>query len=245
MALSVNYVLALPTRKAPPVPAVQRALEEAALRRASQLAEQRVTRLTGVLQMLSGINAALIRIQNRDEVMTETCRLAHRVGGYAIVMAALINPTTRMLARPVGWVGYEFLPEPGREFPVADHEAADSSLMGRVIRTGEAVLCEEHRTKSPYVIDGRDAMIGAGVHCLAVLPLRVDNTPVGAFLFGTRATAVIGQEEMLAARRSRLQPVVCAAVSGQAGRCALPVVFRAADGSRQARAVLRAPGAGC
>ena len=190
---AIDYVLKSNPKRL--VPAVQRALEEAALRRASQLAEQRVTRLTGVLQMLSGINSALIRIQNRDEVMTETCRLAHRVGGYAIVMAALINPTTRM-ARPVGWVGYEFLPEPGREFPVADHEAADSSLMGRVIRTGEAVLCEDIE-KSPYVIDGRDAMIGAGVHCLAVLPLRVDNTPVGAFLFGTRATAVIGQEEML------------------------------------------------
>jgi diguanylate cyclase (GGDEF)-like protein len=177
------------------VPAVQRALEDAALRRTSQLAEQRVTRLTGVLQMLSGINSALVRIQDRNEVMTETCRLAHRVGGYALVMVALINPSTRM-ARPVGWAGYEFLAEPGREFPVADHAADDSSLMGRVIRTGEAVLCQDIGS-SAFVIDGRDAMIAAGIHCLAVLPLQVDNTPVGAFLFGTRAPAIIGQEEML------------------------------------------------
>ncbi len=190
---AIDYVLKSNPKRL--VPAVQRALEEAALRRASQLAEQQLARLTGVLQMLSGINSALVRIQNRDEVMTETCRLAHRVGGYALVMVALINPTTRM-ARPAGWAGYEFLAEPGREFPVADHEADDSSLMGRVIRTGEALLCEDV-AQSAYVIDGRDALIAAGVHCLAVLPLRVDNTPVGAFLFGTRATAVIGQEEML------------------------------------------------
>jgi len=70
---------------------VERALQEAELRRTSQLAERQVARLTGVLQMLSGINSALVRIQNRDEVMAETCRLAHRVGGYTIAMLALIQ----------------------------------------------------------------------------------------------------------------------------------------------------------
>ena len=77
----------------------------------------------GVLQMLSGINGAVVRISNRDELLHETCRLAHRVGGYAVAMVALIDPTTRM-ARPVGWAGYEFLARPDEEFPVADHEAA-------------------------------------------------------------------------------------------------------------------------
>jgi diguanylate cyclase (GGDEF)-like protein len=190
---AIDYVLkSNPKRLAP---AVKRALSEAALRRTNEIAEQRVARLTGVLQMLSGINSALVRIQDREEVLAETCRLAHRVGGYAVVMVALINPATRM-ARPVGWAGYEFLDKPDKEFPVADHEAADSSLMGRVIRTGEAILCEDVQN-FPHVIDGRDELIAAGVRSLAVLPLRVDNTPVGAFLCGTRMIGVIGQEELL------------------------------------------------
>jgi diguanylate cyclase (GGDEF)-like protein len=190
---AIDYVLKNNPKRL--VPAVQRALAEAALRRARHTAEQRVARLTGVLQMLSGINSALIRIRNRKEIMSETCRLAHQVGGYQVVMVALINPTTRM-ARPAGWAGYEFLAEPDREFPVADREADDSSLMGRVIRSGEAVLCEDVAT-FPHVIDGRDALMAAGVRSLAVLPLRVDATPVGAFLCGTGAAAVISQEEML------------------------------------------------
>ena len=154
-----------------------------------------VARLTGVLQMLSGINSALMRIQNRDEVMTETCRLAHGVGGYALAMVALIDPTTRM-ARPVGWAGWDFLAHPEREFPVADHENADSSLMGRVIRTGVAMLCEDIE-RFPFAIAGREELIAAGVRSLACLPLRVDNTPVGAFLCGTRTTGVIGPDELL------------------------------------------------
>src|SRR6267143_6030708 len=154
---AIDYVLKSNPKRL--VPAVARALQEAELRRTSQLAEQQVARLTGVLQMLSGINTALVRIQNRDEVMAEACRLAYGIGGYALAMVALINPTTRM-ARPVGWAGYEFLSNPEAEFPVADHESRDSSLMGRVMRTGEAALCEDIE-RFPYVINGRDKLIAA------------------------------------------------------------------------------------
>jgi diguanylate cyclase (GGDEF)-like protein len=190
---AIDYVLKSNYRRL--VPAVKRALADVELRRTSQLAEQQVARLTGVLQMLSGINTALLRIQNRDELLHETCRLAHRVGGYAIAMVALIDPATRA-ARPIGWAGYEFLARPDHEFPIADEEAADASLMGRVIRTGHAALCEDIR-RSRFVIDGRDQLIAAGVRSLACLPLRVDGTPVGAFLCGTATTGVIGQEELL------------------------------------------------
>jgi CheY-like chemotaxis protein len=97
-----------------------------------------VARLTRVLQMLSGINMALVRIDDRDQVMAEACRLAHDVGGYFLSMVALIDPATRS-ARPVAWSGYNFLERPGLEFPVVDRGSADSSLVGRVIRTGESM----------------------------------------------------------------------------------------------------------
>jgi diguanylate cyclase (GGDEF)-like protein len=190
---AIDYVLKSNPKRL--IPAIQRALQEASLRRSSRVAEQRVARLTGVLQMLSGISSALLRIQNRDEVMAETCRLAHGVGGYALAMIALINPSTR-LARPVGWAGFEFLPHPEREFPIANHESEDTSLMGRVIRTGEAMLCDDIES-SAYRIDGRADLLNAGVHSLACLPLRVDNTPVGALLFGMRTRGAIGSDELL------------------------------------------------
>ena len=190
---AIDYVLKGNPKRL--VPAVKRALADAQLRRTSQLAERQVTRLTGVLQMLSGINAAVVRIQNRDDLLKEACRLAHRVGGYANAMIALIDPMTRM-ARAVGWAGYDFLLHPDDEFPVADHEAADTSMLGRVMRTGQAALCEDIN-RPAFVIDGRDNLIAAGVRSLACLPLRVDDTPVGAFLFGTVATGAIGADEML------------------------------------------------
>jgi diguanylate cyclase (GGDEF)-like protein len=175
-------------------PAVKRALADAEQRRARQLAERQVVRLTGVLEMLSGINAAVVRIQDRDVLLNESCRLAHRIGSYALSMVALINPATRM-ARPVGWAGHELLAAPDQEFRVADREDQDTSLIGRVIRTGQAALCEDIR-RPAFVIDRQEELIGAGIRSLACVPLRVDGTPVGAFLCGT-ASPGIGAEELL------------------------------------------------
>jgi diguanylate cyclase (GGDEF)-like protein len=153
-----------------------------------------VARLTRVLHMLSGINTALVRIPDRREVLSEACRLARDVGGYSLSMVALIDPTTRM-AQPVAWSGYDFLLHPEQEFPIADHEGGDSSLMGRVIRTGEAALCEDIETFA-HAIHGRNELIAAGVRSLACMPLRVDGTPIGAFLFGTRHGELIRPDEM-------------------------------------------------
>src|SRR5579862_974589 len=54
---AIDYVLKGNSKRL--VPAVERALAEAELRRTSRLAERRAQRVTGVLQMLSGINAAV------------------------------------------------------------------------------------------------------------------------------------------------------------------------------------------
>jgi diguanylate cyclase (GGDEF)-like protein len=100
------------------------------------------------------------------------------------------------MARPVGWSGYEtFMANPGAQFPVADHEGGDRSLMGRVIRTGEPILAEDVATFA-HVIQGREELIAADVHCIACLPLRVDGTPVGSFLCGRRTAGTINRDEL-------------------------------------------------
>ncbi|MBS0419973.1 MAG: EAL domain-containing protein [Proteobacteria bacterium] len=154
-----------------------------------------VSRLTRVLQMLSGINAALLRIQDREEVLTEACRLAHVVGGYELAMVALKNLPTRT-ARPIAWAGCPALIRFDAQFKLTESESGDSSVIGRVIRTGESVLCEsiEH---SDLTIEHRDHLMDAGIHSLACIPLKVDDTPVGAFLFGARETEPLGPDQML------------------------------------------------
>jgi diguanylate cyclase (GGDEF)-like protein len=68
--------------------------------------------------------------------------------------------------------------------------------MGRVIRTGETTLCEDVASAALPIL-GRDALVAHGVNSLACLPLKVDDTPVGAFLFGAHARGVMSQDELL------------------------------------------------
>jgi len=189
---AVDYVLkSNPMRL---VPAVKRALAEAELRRANRLAERRVARVTGVLQMLSGINAAVVRIQDRSALLKEACRLADRLGGYSMAMVAMIDPATRT-ARAVATGGLPIEAAVNEVFTIADSAAGDTSLIGRVIRTGEAVFCDDIAlTEAP--ISGRDELLAAGIHSLACLPLRVDQTPVGAFMVGAVEVGLIGRDEL-------------------------------------------------
>src|SRR5204862_6841782 len=96
--------------------------------------------------------------------------------------------------RAIAWPRYDLLEQPWEELPVEVHESCDTSLMGRVLRSGEAVLCEDIATYAD-VIQAREALSAAGIRSLAFLPLRVDNTPVGALLCGTRSPTVIAQDE--------------------------------------------------
>jgi diguanylate cyclase (GGDEF)-like protein len=188
---AVDYVLkSNPKRLAP---AVSRALAEAELRRASRAAERRVARLSDVLQMLSEINTAVVRIREREELLREACRLAHRLGGYPLVVIATFDPTTHT-ARVVASDG----PLRGRALPVLEAIGADSneaSVMDRVLHSGTVLLCHD-MTKSEVDIPGCDGLLAAGIRSLACLPLTVDQTPIGALLFGASEPGLLSAEEL-------------------------------------------------
>jgi diguanylate cyclase (GGDEF)-like protein len=189
---AVDYVLkSNPMRL---VPAVKRALAEAELRRASRISERRAQRVTGVLQMLSGINAAVVRIPDRAAFLNEVCRLAYRIGGYALAVIAMIDPVTRT-ARSVATGGLSLESSIREVFKVADSEADDTSVTGRVIRTGEPVFCDDLLT-TELPVAGRDEMLAAGIRSLACLPLRVDQTPIGAFMVGAAESGLMGSDEL-------------------------------------------------
>jgi diguanylate cyclase (GGDEF)-like protein len=189
---AVDYVLkSNPLRL---LPAVNRALQEAQLRRANRLAEQRASRVTRVLQMQSGINAAVVRIQDRVAFLQEACRLAHQVGGYSMATIAMVDPITRD-AHPVALSGFMVKGPTEGVFAIAGSEGADSSLTSRVIRTGEDVFCDDLADTSLPVL-GRAEFLAAGIRSLACLPLRVDQTTIGAFMFGAQEPGPVGRDEL-------------------------------------------------
>ncbi len=189
---AVDYVLK--TNLARLVPAVQRALEDVESRRARRAAEERVGRLSRVLQMLSGINTAVVRIRDRDELLNEACRLAHQTGGYAFAFIALVDPGTRT-ARPIACAGQRSQTLVDAIFTVADSALTDTSVTGRVLRTGQSVVCADDLV--PTTGTARLPILGSTPPTVACLPLVVDATTVGAFMFGAPDSAPVSEEELL------------------------------------------------
>jgi diguanylate cyclase (GGDEF)-like protein len=189
---AVDYVLK--TNLTRLAPAVRRALEEAASRRARRRAEERVGRLTRVLRMLSGVNAAVVRIRDRTQLLQEACRIAHEVGDYAFAFVALIDPRTRC-ASAVAWAGAGAEARDQARFPVEAADTTDVSVTGRALRTGQSVVCESVLdATSGHACDER--RFAADVNCLASVSLLIDDTPVGALTVGAAARDAVDDEEL-------------------------------------------------
>ena len=191
---AVDYVLK--TNLARLGPAVKRALAEAASQRARHQAEERVVRLSRVLQMLSGINTAVVRVRDRTELLEEACRIAHAVGNYVCALVVLIDPRTR-IARGAAWAGAgrEFQGELTFKVDDSGRSEAGESVTDRALRTGEVVVCDDVAQVVGPLRFG-DKLGTLGIRSLASIPLLIEHTPVGTFTVGGAEAGMFGEEEM-------------------------------------------------
>src|SRR5487761_206282 len=191
---AVDYVLK--TNLARLAPAVKRALAEAASRSARHHAEERVARLTRVLQMLSGINTAVARVRDRTKLLEEACRIAHAVGNYICAFVVLIEPRTR-IARCAAWAGSGQDRQSELSFRVDDSGRSEvgESITGRALRTGEVAVCDDvTRVAGPWRF--ADTLDALAIRSIASIPLLIDDTPVGTFTVGGGEAGMFGEEEV-------------------------------------------------
>jgi diguanylate cyclase (GGDEF)-like protein/PAS domain S-box-containing protein len=143
--------------------------------------QARIFHLKRVLQMVSGVNGALVRLRDRDSLLTETCRLAVNVGEYLSATVSLIEAgATIRCVVAAGACEAEFI---GVSMPVGA-DAAVPGVMAKAIRTQQAAIAPDILDPIASVAH-RDALRAAGVRGLVALPLIVDGTSVGALAIGT------------------------------------------------------------
>lgn len=75
--------------------------------------EERITHLTRIRSVLSGINSIIVRVREREELLRETCRIAVEQGGFGMV-----------------WIG--LLDEGGQEVKVAAHHGFAPDVPGEL-----------------------------------------------------------------------------------------------------------------
>ncbi len=187
---AVDYILK--TNLARLGPAVRRALDEAAARQIARRQERQIKHLTGVLRMLGGINSAVVRIHDRNELVREACRLAVTVGGYASAIVALRRPKSQVM-EPVAAHGAD-AGAAARLCELIGQRVASDVRLGRLRpETPEVLVFAETgyrpnaRPASPDESAGRP---------MVALPLTVDKTVIGVLSVCSLEPGAVGEEEM-------------------------------------------------
>jgi diguanylate cyclase (GGDEF)-like protein len=189
---AVDYVLKSNLKRL--APAVMRALREAEQKAERAAQQNRIARLTRILEMLSGINTAVVRIRERIELFHEACRIAVTTGHYVTALVSFIEPGTRT-ARPLTWAGKGGRLMSSLVFSIAQRAEEDSSVTGRVLRTGEVFLCNDV-AHADETIAAFPALRNAAFQSIVALPLTVDGTTVGAMTLTAQDSNAITADEL-------------------------------------------------
>ncbi len=155
--------------------------------------EQQIGRLVRMTKMQSGINAAVLRIRERDDLLKEACRIATDVGGYDRAVLSLVDADGKF-ARPTYRSGMaEDFPEPD-VLEVADGSEPDTSVSGRALRMGQILFCDL-RQSAPYVCM-RERLLALGYKSLIALPLIIEGRRVGVLTLASREMNILKEDEL-------------------------------------------------
>jgi len=156
--------------------------------------ERRIIRLNRLYAVLSGINTAIVRTHDRQDLFEEACRIAVEQGQLRMAWIGLLDPDGINLT-PVAKSGFEegYLDEI-RLSAIAD--APDTcKLVARALREETAVLCNDIGT-DPQMARWRDEALRRGYRSIAVFPLQVGEKVVGLLVLYASETDFFDKEEM-------------------------------------------------
>ena len=140
-------------------------------------AEQRIRRLSRLFEMLSGINALIVRVTRREELFREACRMAVEVGGYSVAWIALRQPDGHEPALEACHGADSDLAELLACSAQADTPQAQLPA-SRALISSQPVFCNDIRLEASLQAQ-RKAMLTHGLLAQASVPLIDDGKALG------------------------------------------------------------------
>jgi diguanylate cyclase (GGDEF)-like protein/PAS domain S-box-containing protein len=157
--------------------------------------EDQTAHYTRVVRMQSSINAAVLRIRDRDDLLREACRVATEIGGYEYATLWIVDWDGR-IARPLFTSGSAVDGPENQPLPLSDGEEPDASFISRSLRTGELTVCNDLAHTGPSITT-HEALAGLGYKSLVVIPLVLGSWRRGALMLASRTVNLVRDEEIL------------------------------------------------
>jgi diguanylate cyclase (GGDEF)-like protein/PAS domain S-box-containing protein len=141
-------------------------------------AEEGVRNLNRVYAVLSGINEAIVRLREPEQLFTEACRIAVEVGGFRMAWLGMADKEGGEV-RPQAHAGEVGGYLDHLHISLADNEHGLGPT-GRALREGLHVVCNDIAS-DPRMAPWRDEALALGYRASAAFPLRVAGELRGTF----------------------------------------------------------------
>jgi diguanylate cyclase (GGDEF)-like protein/PAS domain S-box-containing protein len=161
---------------------------------ARRLQDERIARLTRIHALMSDTTSAIMRLRDRTKLLEEACRVAVAHGGFRLAWVGMNDRPAHkvnVIARAGNHAGYMdqgfFSTRGGMPYCCL--------LTAATLRTADAVVCNDI-ANDPRMAPWKDEALARGFRSLVMLPLLVDEKPVGVLALYAAETGYFNPDEV-------------------------------------------------
>jgi PAS domain S-box-containing protein/diguanylate cyclase (GGDEF)-like protein len=156
--------------------------------------ELKIARLNRIQEVLSGINSAIVRIRDHDELFLEVCRIAVEHGKFAMAWIGMVDEAGRAI-RPVAKAGREEGYLASIDLTIEPNAGGNPAMAVEAVARNAPAICNDIRTDG-RMQPWRTAALERGYLSTAMLPLVRERRAVGVFALYAPEAAFFDEEEM-------------------------------------------------
>ena len=154
----------------------------------------RIERLSHIRDFSSRINATLVRLRNRDELLSEVCRIAVEFGKLRGAFLGLLDPATK----DVSWRA-QYPPAHSSSLPEippvsARDDESGSGLVGLALKSRIPAVSND--VANSDTVRYRDRFLAHGVQAIAAFPLVFDGAAAGTLLLYAGESGFFDHDEV-------------------------------------------------
>jgi diguanylate cyclase (GGDEF)-like protein/PAS domain S-box-containing protein len=156
-------------------------------------AEVRIAYLNRVYAVLSGIDSLIVRVDGREELFREACRIAVEAGGFRMAWIGMVQGASVV---PTASAGHDKDLQASLEAHFVSATDADlaNSMTLRALKTREAVVCNDTLSDAGLLFGDKHA--AAGIRSMVILPLLVAGEVVGVLTLYAEEKEFFNSDEL-------------------------------------------------
>jgi diguanylate cyclase (GGDEF)-like protein/PAS domain S-box-containing protein len=157
--------------------------------------EAKIKRLNRIYSVLSGINTTIVRVREEDELFREACRIAVELGGFVFAWIGKFDAVSQQVI-PVAQTGHDDGYLAQINLTSREDIAGNCPLIAKALTEVKPVICNDIASDVRMATWSSEAW-SRGYRSVVVLPLFLEDKPVGVFVLYAPEPGAFDDEEML------------------------------------------------